>query len=209
MVEFPLRPKRPHDTQDDRPRPCQYFRRAGRDRGRRGVSSAPRRLQYVDAPTPASGQSVTIGPGGALGRIPLPLDFESHQRVAGGNRRRLRRGRYRHGGVDWQGCVGGRRARVFLVSGRAPYSLLISIQITSWLAQWLQERSGVPVIMSQRTHELARSMWGGEGRYTLRKAEQVLLSHGVSDAQQSGRCFAPTVRAHDQRHAEGRALHRG
>ena len=37
--------------------------------------SAPRRLHYVDVPTPAPGQSVELAPGVRWARIPLPLDL--------------------------------------------------------------------------------------------------------------------------------------
>lgn len=153
--------------------------------------SAPRRLQYVEVPAPASGQSVSIGPGVRWSRIPLPLDL-NHINV-------------------WlvetdDGCVvvdTGMAASI----GKDAWELiereyfsqrpLRAVFITHihpdhiGLAKWLQDRLGVPVIMSRRTHELARAMWGGEGQEHFAKAEQFFSSHGVTDALQIRSMFRP------------------
>lgn len=153
--------------------------------------SAPRRLQYVDTPVPEAGQSVTIAPGVRWGRIPLPLDL-NHINV-------------------WlvetdEGCVvvdTGMAASIgkdaWEVFEREYFSQqpLRAVFITHihpdhiGLAKWLQERLDVPVIMSQRTHELARAMWGGEGAAHFGKAEQFFRSHGVTDALQIRSLFRP------------------
>ena len=153
--------------------------------------SAPRRLQYVDTPEPAPGQSVTIAPGVRWGRIPLPLDL-NHINV-------------------WlletdDGCVvvdTGMAVSIgedaWEVIEREYFSQrpLRAVFITHihpdhiGLAKWLQERLDVPVIMSRRTHEQAHSMWSGEGQRHFDKAEHFFRSHGVTDALKIRSMFRP------------------
>jgi glyoxylase-like metal-dependent hydrolase (beta-lactamase superfamily II) len=59
------------------------------------------------------------------------------------------------------------------------------------LAGWLQQRHGVPVWMSQRTHELARIMLGGEGGEQLAMAGEFFRSHGLTDESKVKATFRP------------------
>lgn len=59
------------------------------------------------------------------------------------------------------------------------------------LAKWLQERLGVPVIMSRRTHELAYAMWSGEAQSHFNAAEQFFQSHGVRETALIRAMFRP------------------
>ncbi len=154
-------------------------------------ASAPRRLQYVDTPAPAPGHSTTVAPGVRWGRIPLPLDL-NHINV-------------------WlletdDGCVvvdTGMAASIgkdaWEVFEREYFSQrpLRAVFITHihpdhiGLARWLQERLGVPVLMSRRTCQLARAMWGGEGQAQFSAAEQFFQSHGVTDSVLIRAMFRP------------------
>lgn len=153
--------------------------------------SAPRRLQYVDVPAPGPGESVEIAPGVRWARIPLPLDL-NHINV-------------------WlvetdDGCIvvdTGMAASIGKDAwenierdyfSRRPLRAIFTTHIHPdhiGLAAWLQERFGVPVLMSRRTHELARAMWGGEGRALFNQAEQFFQSHGLTDATQIRAMFRP------------------
>jgi glyoxylase-like metal-dependent hydrolase (beta-lactamase superfamily II) len=138
----------------------------------------------VDVPTPASGQSVSLVPGVRWARIPLPLDL-NHINV-------------------WlidtdDGCVivdTGLAASI----GKDAWELiereyfsqrpLRAVFVTHihpdhiGLSAWLQQRCGVPVLMSQRTHELARIVIGGEGNSHFEQAEPFFRSHGMTDSLQ-------------------------
>lgn len=153
--------------------------------------SAPRRLHYVDLPAPASGHSVELAPGVRWARIPLPLDL-NHINVWI---------------LDTQdGCVVVDTGMAASIGKDAWDNLdreyfsqrpLRGVFITHihpdhiGLARWLQERFSVPVMMSQRTYELSRAMWGGEGQVHFSKAEAFFLSHGVTDALQIKSMFRP------------------
>jgi glyoxylase-like metal-dependent hydrolase (beta-lactamase superfamily II) len=153
--------------------------------------SAPRRLQYVDMDAPGPGQSVAIAPGVRWARIPLPLDL-NHINV-------------------WlmetdDGCIvvdTGMAASIGKDAwenierdyfSQRPLRAIFTTHIHPdhiGLAAWLQERFSVPVLMSRRTHELTRAMWGGEGRSLLSEAEQFFQSHGVTDETQIRAMFRP------------------
>lgn len=153
--------------------------------------SAPRRLHYVDAPTPAPGQSVRLAPGVRWARIPLPLDL-NHINV-------------------WlldtdQGCVVvdtgmaasmGRDAWEMLEREHLSQRPVRAVFVTHihpdhiGLAAWLQERHGVPVLMSERTHELARSILGGEGKARVEAMQTFFRSHGMTDTAPALAMFQP------------------
>lgn len=153
--------------------------------------SPPRRLQYVDVPAPAAGHSVLIAPGVHWARIPLPLDL-NHINVWL---------------VDVEdGCVvvdTGMEASIgkeaWQVIEREYFSQrpLRAVFVTHihpdhfGLAAWLQERRGVPVFMSRRTHDLAQAMYGGEAKERFGAAEDFFLSHGLTDAVQIRAMFRP------------------
>lgn len=153
--------------------------------------SAPRRLQFVDVPAPEPGHSVDIAPGVRWARIPMPLDL-NHINV-------------------WlveieDGCIvvdTGMAASIgkdaWEIIEREYFSQLPlrSVFVTHihpdhiGLAKWLQERYGVPVLTSRRTHELAHSMWSGEARALYSESEQFFKSHGLTDEAQIRAMFRP------------------
>lgn len=153
--------------------------------------SAPRRLKYVEVSTPAPGQSVAVAPGVSWARIPLPLDL-NHINV-------------------WlietdEGCVVVDTGMVASMGKDAWAAIerecfsklpLRAVFVTHihpdhiGLAAWLQERHGVPVLMSQRTHELARRILGGEGMPQLAAIQAFFGSHGLTDATLIPALFSP------------------
>lgn len=153
--------------------------------------SAPRRLNYVDLPVPASGQCQSIAPGVRWARIPLPLDL-NHINVWL---------------VDTEdGCVVvdtglaasiGKDAWELIEREHFSQRPLRAVFITHihpdhvGNAAWLQKRHGVPVLMSQRTHEIARVMLGGENRFKPADIEHFFHSHGLTHAAQIQTMFRP------------------
>jgi glyoxylase-like metal-dependent hydrolase (beta-lactamase superfamily II) len=153
--------------------------------------SAPRRLHYVDAAIPAAGQHVELAPGVRWARIPLPLDL-NHINV-------------------WlldtdDGCVvvdTGMAASIgkdaWEIIEREHFSRLPlrAIFVTHihpdhiGLAAWLQERHGVPVLMSERTYDWAKRLLGGEGRARAEAIQAFFTSHGLSDTTQVQAIFQP------------------
>lgn len=154
-------------------------------------SSAPSRLQYLDVPAPAPGHSVPIAPGVRWARIPLPLDL-NHINV-------------------WlietgDGCIVvdtgiaasiGKNAWENIEREYFAQLPLRAVFVTHihpdhiGLASWLQERFGVPVLMSRRTHELAHSMWSGQAKALFSESEPFFKAHGLSDAIQIRAMFRP------------------
>lgn len=154
-------------------------------------ASAPKRLRYVSVPVPAPGASVEIAPGVRWARIPLPLDL-NHINV-------------------WlvateDGCVivdTGMAAQMGKEAWEAieretfatqPVRAVFVTHIHpdhSGLAGWLQQRYGVPVFMSVRTHDFLRVMAGGEGRPQAGQVESFFRSHGLSDVAQVQPMFKP------------------
>ncbi|MBL8269360.1 MBL fold metallo-hydrolase [Steroidobacter sp.] len=153
--------------------------------------SAPRRLQFVEMAAPEAGKSVSIAPGLRWARIPLPLDL-NHINV-------------------WlletdDGCVVIDTGLAASIGKDAWESIereyfsqrpLRAVVVTHihpdhiGLAAWLQERIGVPVVMSRRTYEQANGMWGGEAKSHFSAAEEFFVSHGVTDAMQIRSMFRP------------------
>jgi glyoxylase-like metal-dependent hydrolase (beta-lactamase superfamily II) len=146
--------------------------------------SAPRRLHFVDVPTPAPGQNVTLAPGVRWARIPLPLDL-NHINV-------------------WlldtdDGCVvvdTGMAASIgkdaWEAIDREHFSKLPlrAVFVTHihpdhiGLAAWLQERHSVPVLMSEQTYAWAKRLIGGEGRARAEAIQVFFNSHGLADTTQ-------------------------
>ena len=153
--------------------------------------SPPRRLHYVDVPTPAAGQNVMLVPGVHWARIPLPLDL-NHINV-------------------WlldtdRGCVVVDTGMAASIGKEAWESIerehfarlpLRAVFVTHihpdhiGLAAWLQERHGVPVLMSERTYDWARRLLGGEGRARAEAIQTFFSSHGLSDTTQVQAIFQP------------------
>lgn len=146
--------------------------------------SAPARLKYVGVPTPAAGGNVTLAPGVRWARIPLPLDL-NHINV-------------------WlldtdDGCVVVDTGMAASIGKDAWESIereylsqrpLRAVFVTHihpdhiGLAAWLQERYGVPVLMSERTLQWAKRLLGGEGRARAEAVQAFFVSHGFSDTTQ-------------------------
>lgn len=153
--------------------------------------SEPRRLQYTDVPAPEPGQSVPIAPGVRWARIPLPLDL-NHINVWLMETERgciaVDTGMAASIGKDaWENIE---REYFSQVPLRAVFVTHIHPDHIG-LAKWLQERYGVPVLTSRRTHELANSMWSGEARALFGESEQFFKSHGMSDEVQIRAMFRP------------------
>jgi glyoxylase-like metal-dependent hydrolase (beta-lactamase superfamily II) len=143
--------------------------------------SAPRRLHYVDVPTPAPGQSVPVAPGVRWARIPLPLDL-NHINVwlieTGAGCIAVDTGMAASIGKDaWESIEREYFAREPL---RGVFVTHIHPDHIG-LARWLQERFDVPVFTSRRTHEIAWSMWSGEAKAMFSQWEQFFRSHGMTD----------------------------
>jgi glyoxylase-like metal-dependent hydrolase (beta-lactamase superfamily II) len=150
--------------------------------------SAPQRLQYVDVPTPAPGQSVVVAPGVRWARIPLPLDL-NHINCwlidADDGCIIVDTGMVGSIGKDaWEQIE---RDYFSQLPVRAVFVTHIHPDHIG-LAAWLQERHGVPVLMSQRTHEMASIMLGGE---SVAVASEFFRSHGLSDVAQIQAMFNP------------------
>jgi len=153
--------------------------------------SAPRRLHYVDVPTPAPGQSVELAPGVRWARIPLPLDL-NHINV-------------------WlldtaEGCVVvdtgmaasiGKDAWEMIEREHFSRQPLRAVFVTHihpdhiGLAAWLQQRHAVPVLMSERTYDLAQRILGGKGRAHADAIQTFFSSHGMTDTTQVHAVFQP------------------
>lgn len=59
------------------------------------------------------------------------------------------------------------------------------------LAAWLQERHRVPVLMSERTYDLAQRILGGEGKAHADAIQTFFSSHGMTDTAQVQAVFQP------------------
>lgn len=153
--------------------------------------SAPRRLQYLDVPAPAPGRSVPVAPGVRWARIPLPLDL-NHINVwlmeIDGGCIVVDTGMAASIGKDaWENLereyFSQRPLRAVFVTHIHPDHI--------GLAKWLQERYGVPVLTSRRTHEIAQAMASGEARALFSDSEQFFKSHGMTDEVQIRAMFRP------------------
>jgi glyoxylase-like metal-dependent hydrolase (beta-lactamase superfamily II) len=153
--------------------------------------SAPRRLQFVDVPAPEPGHSVVIAPGVRWARIPMPLDLNHINvwllEVADGCIV-VDTGMAASIGKDaWETIE---REYLSQLPLRAVFVTHIHPDHIG-LAKWLQERYGVPVLTSRRTHELAHSMWSGEARALYGESEQFFKLHGLTDEVQIRAMFRP------------------
>ena len=152
--------------------------------------SDPRRLRYVDAPAPASGGSVQVAPGVRWGRIPLPLDL-NHINVwlidADENCIAVDTGLAASMGKDaWE------RLAQDLFSSRPLGGVFVTHIHPDHigLAAWLQERHGVSVQMSARTHALAEAALSGRAT-PFSIAENFFRQNGLSDSAQMLPMFKP------------------
>jgi glyoxylase-like metal-dependent hydrolase (beta-lactamase superfamily II) len=143
--------------------------------------SAPKRLQFIEQEPPQQGEAVVVAPGVRWCRIPLPIDL-NHINV-------------------WlidhdDGCIVVDTGMPSSVAQAAWDALdanifaktpLRAVFVTHihpdhiGLARRLQERYGVPVWMSKRTHEQVRAFLSSEAAASAAEGEQFLASHGITD----------------------------
>jgi glyoxylase-like metal-dependent hydrolase (beta-lactamase superfamily II) len=147
-------------------------------------ASAPKRLKYVSVAPPAPGSSVEVAPGVRWARIPLPMDL-NHINVwlvaTAGGCVIVDTGMAVQMGKDaWQEIE---RETFATQPVRAVFVTHIHPD-HSGLAAWLQERHGVPVLMSSRTHEMMRVMSTGEGSPEPPLIEAFFRSNGLTDSAQ-------------------------
>jgi glyoxylase-like metal-dependent hydrolase (beta-lactamase superfamily II) len=154
-------------------------------------SSPPRRLHYVEQPAPAPGTSVAVAAGVRWARIPLPMDL-SHINVW------LIEVDDGWIIVDTGVAISmGREAWETIereVFATAPVRAVFITHIHPdhvGLAAWLQQRHGVPVLMSRRTHQLLDAMLGGAGAPSAADAQAFLRSHGLNDMERVASMLNP------------------
>lgn len=143
--------------------------------------SAPRRLQFVDVAPPQQGQAVVIAPGVRWCRIPLPIDL-NHINVwlidhADGCVLVDTGMASPVGETAWQAL----EAEVF---AKTPLRAIFVTHIHPdhiGFARRLQERHGVPVWMSKRTHEQVSAFFSIDASAGVAEAEQFFTSHGIVD----------------------------
>jgi glyoxylase-like metal-dependent hydrolase (beta-lactamase superfamily II) len=143
--------------------------------------SAPQRLQFIQQEPPQHGEAVTVAPGVRWCRIPLPIDL-NHINVWL---------------IDHEGgCIVVDTGMASSVADAAWDALdaniftktpLRAVFVTHihpdhiGLARRLQERYGVPVWMSKRTHEQVSAFLSSEAAAGVAEAEQFFASHGIAD----------------------------
>jgi len=154
-------------------------------------ASDPKRLRYIEVATPASGRSVEITRGVRWARIPLPIDL-NHINV-------------------WlidvhDGCIVvdtgiaasmGKDAWESIAADVFATRPLRGVFVTHihpdhiGLAAWLQERHGVPVMMSRRTYEMASMMIDPGAQTPFSDAETFFRANGLSELAQMLPMFKP------------------
>jgi glyoxylase-like metal-dependent hydrolase (beta-lactamase superfamily II) len=153
--------------------------------------SAPRRLHYVDTPVPTVGQNVMLAPGVRWARIPLPLDL-NHINVWLLDTEEgtvvVDTGMAASIGKDAWELI--EREHFSKLPLRAVFVTHIHPDHIG-LAAWLQERHGVPVLMSERTYEWAKRLLGGAGRARAEAIQTFFSSHGLTDTAQVQAIFQP------------------
>jgi glyoxylase-like metal-dependent hydrolase (beta-lactamase superfamily II) len=143
--------------------------------------SAPQRLQFVDIEPPVQGQAIEVAPGVRWARIPLPIDL-NHINVWL---------------IDYEdGCIVvdtgmasplGEAAWEAIEREVFATTPLRAVFVTHihpdhiGLARWLQQRHGVPVWMSKRTHEQVHAFMTSDASSGVAEAEQFFTAHGITD----------------------------
>src|ERR1044071_1867755 len=155
-------------------------------------TSAPQRLQYLQIAPPAPGHAVAVADGVWWARIPLPLELDhinvwlletsdGHVLVDTGMAVEVAKEAWQQ--IEAQ--FGGRlRVRAVLVTHIHPDHL--------GLAAWLQQRHGVPVLMSRRTHDqLVELLSDAAGNDRSGEMAAFLRRYGVDETQGGRGLFAP------------------
>lgn len=153
--------------------------------------SPPQQLRFVQRAAPEPGTAVPLAPGVQWCRIPLPIDLD-HINVwlidTEDGCVLVDTGMAAEVGKDaWQTLEG-------TVFAQKPLRAIFVTHIHPdhiGLAGWLQRRFDVPVWMSQRTHEQARILFGGQPSWGLDDAEAFFRANGIDDAAIVKRLFSP------------------
>jgi glyoxylase-like metal-dependent hydrolase (beta-lactamase superfamily II) len=154
-------------------------------------ASAPQRLQFIEIAPPAPGAAVRIAPGVWWARIPLPIDLdhinvwlletaEGFVIVDTGMAAEVAKEAWEQ--IDAQ-LLRDRRVCAVVVTHIHPDHL--------GLAAWLQERHGVPVLMSRRTEEQAQMMFGNAAPEMVDGMLEFLRKLGVAELPQARTLFTP------------------
>jgi glyoxylase-like metal-dependent hydrolase (beta-lactamase superfamily II) len=154
-------------------------------------ASAPQRLQFIEIVAPTPGSAVRVAPGVWWARIPLPIDLDhinvwlletaaGYVIVDTGMAAEIAK-------VAWQQIeaqlLQDRRVCAVLVTHIHPDHL--------GLAAWLQQRHGVPVLMSKRTEEQAQMMFGDGVRDMVTETSEFLRKLGMAEPPQARTLFTP------------------
>ena len=154
------------------------------------LPSDPQRLRYVSIAQPETGRCAPVAQNVLWVRIPLPIDL-NHINVwligAGDGYIAVDTGMAASMCKDaWQlieaGPFSSKPLKAVFVTHLHPDHI--------GLAGWLQERYGIPVLMSERTHELAHAVFGSSAP-SGSEVEVFLRSHGVMDLAQLQPLFKP------------------
>lgn len=153
--------------------------------------SDPKRLRYVSVAAPASGKSIEIAPGVRWARIPLPIDL-NHINVwlidAGDGCIIVDTGMAVSMGKDaWESIA----EQVFATNPLRGVFVTHVHPDHIGLAAWLQERHGVPVMMSKRTYETASLMMGGDANKAFSGAETFFRENGLTEIEHMLPMFKP------------------
>jgi glyoxylase-like metal-dependent hydrolase (beta-lactamase superfamily II) len=154
--------------------------------------SDPQRLQYVQIAAPAPGQAVAVAQGVWWGRIPLPLELDHInvwllETTAGyvviDTGMAAEMGKQAWQQIEAQLC------------SRMPLCAVVVTHIHPdhlGLAAWLQQRHGIPVLMSKRTHEQAIELLSDPASTDASgQMAAFLRRHGVPETQSGRGLFSP------------------
>ena len=154
-------------------------------------ASDPQRLRYVDLAAPGAGGSVEVAPGVRWARVPLPIELD-HINVwliiAGDSCIIVDTGIGASIGKDaWEEIEGD------IFATHPPRGLFVTHIHPDHigLAAWLQQRYDIPVWMSERTHAMARVLFGVDPPPEESAVEAFFKSHGLQDVSSVAPLFRP------------------